>query len=309
MDPDDSDERISDAEPEDDGKYNEYLKTLPQILGAHKKEWRDTHSRARDNVRTEMLFQVATQVDALRKLRIFESTPEGLTCEYGSGSCRASVVFVLASPYNLDEFDDEVFPNKIIAFLHVFAQQYDMSLADAYFMNYLPWRSPRSRIDDCRDELSYLFPYFLRRLQIIRPRAVAMLGGPMAGVLRTYLKPERKVFTVVHGDTYADFEMGTWKMRFLTAPNPFATLLDKKKPDEDRAVYEARCVSDDLKWQGLFSELAALLRESSSVSQLQKVDNTVVAPRKVIIKKMPDVRKQPTIDVAFGKRVKTEDQK
>lgn len=308
MDLDDIDDRNSDDEPRDDGQYIEFLKSLPHLLDAHKREWRDTHSRAKDDVRGEMLSQVVAQVDTLRRLRIFESTPEGLACGYGSGNCKASVVFVLTSPYILDELDDDVFPNKIIAFLHTLASQHDVSLADAYFMNYLPWRSPRDRIDECRDELKYLFPYFLRRLQIIRPRVVAMLGGPMASVLRTYLKPERKVFTVAHGDRHADFEMGAWKMRFLTAPNPFATLLDKKKPSEDRAVYEARCVSEDLKWQGLFSEIAALLRENAAAPRLQKSDTTAAKPRKAVIKKLPVVKKQTPIDAVFRKVMKTEDQ-
>lgn len=114
----------------------------------------------------------------------------------GDGNLDADIVFIGEAPGKKEDEQGLPFVGAAGKFLNVMLEAADMERSDVYITNIVKYRPPNNR-DPKLSEKEAFWPYLLKQLEIIQPKAVITLGRHSMG----YFLPEA-VIGEVHGQPH-----------------------------------------------------------------------------------------------------------
>lgn len=93
----------------------------------------------------------------------------------GKGSEDADIVFIGEAPGKSEDLKGEPFVGASGKFLDVMLSEAGLSREDIYITNIVKYRPPNNR-DPSKAEIKTFWPYLLKQLEIIKPKACVTLG-------------------------------------------------------------------------------------------------------------------------------------
>lgn len=120
------------------------------------------------------------QLDALRTEIIEQNICSNLAAQatqivMGDGNADADIVFIGEAPGKNEDEQGLPFVGAAGKFLNEMLAEADMTRADVYITNIVKYRPPNNR-DPEPEEKREFWPYLMRQLEIIEPKAVITLG-------------------------------------------------------------------------------------------------------------------------------------
>lgn len=108
----------------------------------------------------------------------------------GDGNPNASIVFIGEAPGKNEDLQGKPFVGAAGKFLDEMLAQAGLRRGDVYITNIVKYRPPNNR-DPLPEEKKAFWPYLLRQLEIINPKAVITLGRHSGG----YFIPDLHIST------------------------------------------------------------------------------------------------------------------
>lgn len=135
----------------------------------------------------------------------------------GSGNPNAQIVFIGEAPGKKEDELGVPFMGAAGKFLDAMLQEAGMNRVDVYITNIVKYRPPNNR-DPLPAEKAEFWPYLLRQLQIINPKAIITLGRHSGG----YFIPGLQI-SQAHG-TPQQIELGKHTYTVIPLYHPAAAL-------------------------------------------------------------------------------------
>jgi uracil-DNA glycosylase family 4 len=186
---------------------------------------------------------------------------------WGSGKMTASIVFVLPFPKFIKEHDEHAIPAwNARDIIDVCKKDEKYEEGDIYMMNYLPWEP--TNLQGTLDQAEYIdlfFPFFMRRLEIIKPTSVVMIGAVTQKTIQKALSSKMrylKQINVIRTDNFNVFKVkkNAFSINFINAPH----LNLKKENDESGESYSNRKVQHLKKFETSVCEAFKFQKEAAN---------------------------------------------
>lgn len=182
------------------------------------------------------------QVFEFRNLPYFSEFDSKSGMTWGSGTLDSKIVFVLPFPPK--------FPGKTYAFSNNYAKSIITACEidekykenEIYMMNYLPWEPTNcERNLDQVEHIDFFFPFFMRRLEIIKPDTVVMIGSGIQKIIRKCLSSKMKYLKQIKVVKTNNFNVFSVKkdgnsINFVNAPHLYL----RQEDDESDEAYSTR---------------------------------------------------------------------
>lgn len=139
----------------------------------------------------------------------------------GAGCVDAEIVFIGEAPGKQEDLTGQPFVGASGKFLDVMLDAAGLSRQDVYITNIVKYRPPNNR-DPRTNEIKVFWPYLLRQLEIIQPKACITLGRFS---MNCFL-PEAKI-NQQHGQA-VDYQENGLEFKLIPLYHPAAALYNGK---------------------------------------------------------------------------------
>lgn len=211
-------------------EYNIRTKELPDKLAKNKKEWAPVFSYSTSEERESAMHQVLKQEEDLSFLHIFEIDEEEMWTIKGKGSFKSAILFVLPSPSVKSRIGDYGFPMDVEKFISDQCEMKGWKMSMCHFLYFFqrPIDKGEDSTPNLYEAIPFLFPYFMRKIEILRPRAVVLMGSVLSRMIDKHLHTKKREFVVTEGEDWKEMVKGGLVVRFFKAVHPFVLTLNKE---------------------------------------------------------------------------------
>lgn len=237
-------------------------------------DWPNVFSHTPPKTKRQYENDLYDQVYKFRNMPFFSTCDSEENMIWGSGKMTASIVFLMPFPRFIRQHDEHAFPSwNAEDIIQVCKKDDKYKEGDIYMMNYLPWE-PTNLQGSNLDQVEYIeffFPFLIRRLEIIKPATVVMIGVGIQKIIhRALLSKLRymKQIKVIKTENYNVFAVkkNYFTVNFVNAPH----LNLKREDDENDESYSNRKIQHLKNFEASVLEAYKLQKTASDIRNKEK---------------------------------------
>lgn len=181
---------------------------------------------------TDTLEGIATELQACSRCKLCSGRK---TVVVGEGNPRAELVFVGEGPGEQEDLQGRPFVGKAGQLLDRMIQAMGFEREQVFIANVVKCRPPGNRNPE-PDELESCYPFLMRQLDVIRPKAMVALGKFAA---QTLLQTDERI-TKLRG-SWRTFERPGWSAQLMPTFHPAYLLRNPESKREAWADLQQIC--------------------------------------------------------------------
>lgn len=244
------------------------IESAIQQLEKITKEWQKVFAHTPMELKLKYEENLCNEVHKFRNLPFFTRYDSECNMSWGSGELDSNIVFIL--PFPKWPGEDCAFSDRYArSIVTVCENDGKYKESEIYMMNYLPWEP--TNFEGSLDQVEFIeffFPFLIRRLEIIKPTTVVMVGSGIQKIIKRALSSKSlrylKQIRVVKTDNFNVFTVkkDALSVNFANAPHLFL----RREEGEKKESYEIREAQHLKNFEGFVCEAFKMTQKSKSTN-------------------------------------------